>query len=78
MSESENPSAEPAEDTMLVALISTTKVTPPPPRDRAKRHRVRYEEESWERKKEHNELETVRRTSLIYEEPAPLEGYRVG
>ncbi|TMX03847.1 hypothetical protein EJD97_013573 [Solanum chilense] len=41
--ESESPSAEPAEDTILTALFSTAAVSPPPPREPAKRCRGLYE-----------------------------------
>ena len=47
--ESEAFSAEPAKDTVLAALFSTATVQPPPKRDRSKRHRVIYEEESGRR-----------------------------
>ena len=42
----EAPSGEPVEDTVLVAIFSTTIVPPPPPRDHAKRQRVREEDEA--------------------------------
>ena len=38
--ESEAPSVEPAEDTVLEALFSTSEIPPPPPREHAKRRRV--------------------------------------
>ena len=38
--ESEAPSVEPAEDTLLVALFATSEIPPPPPREHAKRRRV--------------------------------------
>ena len=50
--ESEAPSIEPVDDTMLAAVLSTTVVLQPPPQNLAKRQRVRYEDESWARKKE--------------------------
>ena len=53
----EAPSVEPSEDTVLATMFSTTAVSPPPPRDLAKRHRVRAWNESRARKKDHNELE---------------------
>ena len=37
--ESEAPSAEPIEDTVLAALFATSEIPPPPPRDHAKRRR---------------------------------------
>ena len=41
--------AEPSKDTMLAALFQTTAVQPPPPRDHAKRHRTREDDESHSR-----------------------------
>ena len=38
--ESEAPSVEPAEDTVLAALFATSEIPPPPPREHAKRRRV--------------------------------------
>ena len=35
--ESEAPSAEPAEDIVMVALFATSEIPPPPPREHAKR-----------------------------------------
>ena len=72
MPESEAPSAEPAEDTVLDALFSTTAVPPPPPRDRAKIHRFRDEDDSRARNKELNELEAAMRASLIDEKALKL------
>ena len=37
--ESEAPSAEPTEDTVMAALFATSEIPPPPPREHAKRHR---------------------------------------
>ena len=37
MPESEAPSDEPAEDTVLTALVATSEIPPPPPREHAKR-----------------------------------------
>ena len=37
VSESEDPSTEPVEDTMLAALFATSEIPPPPPREHAKR-----------------------------------------
>ena len=53
---------------MLAALFSTATVPPPPPRDRAKRHRVRDEEDSRVRKNDLHELEDVRRDLPIDED----------
>ena len=50
--ESEAPSAEPAEDTVMAALFATSKIPPPPPREHAKRRRVPEEDEARARKKE--------------------------
>ena len=44
--EFEAPSAEPAEDTVMVALFATSEILQPPPRENAKRHRVREENEA--------------------------------
>ena len=38
--ESKSPSAEPAEDTVMAALFSTSEIPPPPLRDHAKRHKA--------------------------------------
>ena len=42
--ESEAPSAEPAEDTVLASLFATFEIPPPPPREHAKRRRGRVED----------------------------------
>ena len=39
--ESEAPSVEPSNDTVMAALFATSEIPPPPPRDYAKRHKVR-------------------------------------
>ena len=39
VTDSEAPSVEPAEDTVLVALFATSDIPPPPPRESAKRRR---------------------------------------
>ena len=44
--ESEAPSIEPAEDTVLVALFDTSDIPPSPPRESAKRRRGREEDEA--------------------------------
>ena len=44
--ESEAPSDEPAEDTVLTALFATSEIPPPPPRENAKRRRGREEDEA--------------------------------
>ena len=66
--ESEAPSLEPAEDTVLAALFATSEIPPPPPRENAKRRRGRAEDEARARKKEHRELAVARRASLAEEE----------
>ena len=54
--ESEAPSVEPAEDTVLAALFATSEIPPPPPREHAKRRRSRAEDEARARKKELREM----------------------
>ena len=66
--ESEAPSVEPAEDTVLAALFATSEIPPPPPREHAKRRRGREEDEARARKKERREMEAARRASLAEEE----------
>ena len=68
MNESEAPSTEPAEDTMIVALFATLEIPPPPPREHAKRRRGREEDEARAQKKEYHEMEAARRASLDDEE----------
>ena len=68
MPESEAPSVEPAEDTVLEALFATSEIPPPPPRENAKRRRGRAEDEARARKKERREMEAARRASLAEEE----------
>ena len=65
--ESEAPSVEPAEDTVLAALFATSEIPPPPPREHAKRRRGRAENEVRARKKERREMEAARRASLAEE-----------
>ena len=66
--EFEAPSVEPAEDTVLAALFTTSDIPPPLPRETAKRHRGRAEDEARARKKERREMEAARRASLAEEE----------
>ena len=66
--ESEAPSVEPTDDTVLAALFATSEIPPPPPREHAKRRRGRAEDEARARKKEHREMEAARRASLAEEE----------
>ena len=68
MPESEAPSVEPTEDTVLATLISTSEIPPPSPREHAKRCRGRAEDEARARKKERREMEAARRASLAEEE----------
>ena len=65
--ESEAPSVEPTEDTVLAALFSTSEIPPPPPRENAKRRRGQAEDEARARKKERREIEAARRASLVEE-----------
>ena len=53
--ESEAPSIEPAEDTVLAALFATSEIPPPPPREHAKRHRVEQR-----KRREHGRRSVVR------------------
>ena len=66
--ESEAPSIEPADDTMLAAIFATSEIPPPLPREHAKRRRGREEDEARSRKKEHREMEAARRALLADEE----------
>ena len=66
--DSEAPSVERAEDTVLAALFSTSEIPSPPPRENAKRHRGRMEDEARAQKKERCEMEDARRASLVEEE----------
>ncbi|TMW81878.1 hypothetical protein EJD97_007496 [Solanum chilense] len=66
--ESEAPSVEPAEDTVLAALFATYEIPPPTPREHAKRRRGREEDEARARKKERQEMEAARKASLAEEE----------
>ena len=70
--ESEAPSVEPAEDTVLVALFSTSEIPPPPPREHAKRRGGRAKDEAQARKKERREMAAVRRASLDEEEACQM------
>ena len=66
--ESEDPSAEPGEDTVLASLFSIATMPPPPRQERENRHRNRDEEDSRAQKKESHEFAAARRASLIDEE----------
>ena len=65
--DSEVPPVDPAKDTVLAALFTTSKIPPPPPRESAKRHRGRAEDEARARKKERREMEAAKRASLAEE-----------
>ena len=66
--ESETPSVEPTEDTVLEALFATSNIPPPPLRESAKRRKGRAENEARARKKERRDIEAARRASLAEEE----------
>ena len=66
--ESEAPSVETAEDTVMAALFATSEIPPPPPLEHAKSCRGREEDEARARKKECHEMEAARRASLAEEE----------
>ncbi|TMW98839.1 hypothetical protein EJD97_003415 [Solanum chilense] len=66
--DSEAPSAGLAEDTVMAALFATFEIPKPPPRENAKRRRVREEDEAIARKKECREMEAARRASIADEE----------
>ena len=68
MSKCEAYFAEPAEDTFFASLFSTVAVPPLPPREHAKMRRGRHENEARAQKREHYDLEVVRRTSIVDEE----------
>ena len=44
--DSEAPSTEPVEDTVMATLFATSEIPPPPPREHAKRRRGREEDEA--------------------------------
>ena len=66
--ESEAPSAELAEDTVMAALFATSKIPPPPPREHAKRRKGREEDEARARKRELRDMDAARRALLADEE----------
>ena len=72
MQESEAPSVEPAEDTVLAALFATSEIPPLPPREHAKMCRGQEEDEARARKMEHREMEAVRRASLADDETCQI------
>ncbi len=71
------PSAEPAEDTVLVALFATFEIPPSPPREHAKRRRSRQEDESRARKKDLNDMEAMRTTSIADMEELSFYGIKI-
>ena len=68
VSESEAPSVEPAEDTVMAALFATLEIPQPPHREHAKRRKGREEDEARARKMEGREIEAARRALLAEEE----------
>ena len=66
--DSEAPSTEPVEDTVMATLFATSEIPPPPPREHAKRRRGREEDEARAHKKKLSEMEDVRRALLADEE----------
>ena len=75
--ESEAPSVEPAEDTVLAALFATSDIPPLPPRESAKRRRGRVEDEVRARKKELRDIEAARRASLAEEEANRMRAFEL-
>ena len=75
--ESEAPSVEPAEDTVLAALFATSEIPPPPPRESAKRRRGQAEDETRARKKERREMEAARRASLAEAEAHQIRASQI-
>ena len=75
--DSEAPSVEPTEDTVLAALFAFSDIPPPPSREHAKRCRGREEDEARARKKERREMEAARRASLAEEDARLNESRRV-
>ena len=51
--ESEDPSADPAKDTVMATLFTTSQIPRPPSREHDKGCRLREEDEDRVRKKEH-------------------------
>ena len=76
VSDSEAPSVEPAEDTVLAALF-TTEIPPPPPRESSKRRRGRAEDEARARKNERREMEAARRASLAEAEAHQIRASQI-
>ena len=75
--ESEAPSAEPGEDTVMATLFATFEIPPPPPREHAKRRRGREEDEARARKKERREMEATRRASLAEAEAHQIRASQI-
>ena len=70
-------SVEPAEDTVLAALFTTSEIPPPPPLESAKRCRGRAEDEARARKKERREMEAARRASLAEAEAHQIRASQI-
>ena len=66
--ESEAPSVELDEDTVMATLFATSEIPPPPFREHAKRRKGREEDEARARKKECHEMEAAMRASHADEE----------
>ena len=75
--DSEAPSIDPAEDTVLTTLFATSDIPPPPPRESAKRRRGRAEDEARARKKERREMEAARRASLAEAEAHQIRASQI-
>ena len=75
--ESEAPSVEPAEDTILAALFTTSEIPPTSPRVSAKRRRGRAEDEARARKMERREMEAARRASLAEAEAHQIRASQI-
>jgi len=65
--ESQAPSVETVEDTVLASLFATLEIPPPPSQENSKMRRGRGEEEVRARKKERREMKAARRASLAKE-----------
>ena len=72
MPETEASSADPVEDSVLVALFFTVAVPPPPQREHAKRRRGRNEDDARAQKREPRDLEAARKALTADEEAHQL------
>ena len=70
-------SVEPAEDTVLAALFTTSEIPPPSPRESDKRRRGRAEDEARARKNERREMEAARRASLAEAEAQQIRASQI-